>query len=252
MSRGNGQQTFQVEDLLEIVIEIINNQPVPAVNPPTPSVNDFSQVDNDFLFTDQEIVQLKKAINNLETTEKEPITADKNDFVNNRAADQQLPEELKAEIKEELKQEMNEELQEEITFQIKEELKTRLSAAEKEALFSTESQENTFKKELIDYSLDYTPVKVSIQSGKEVKGVLCEVETDFIIVANQENQFIKVPLAKIVAVKEIDNLTPETKKERKKQVVKAEETDEVESSVPLPAPEKLLDRQLVKVENSSG
>ena len=212
MSRRNSQQAFEIEDLLEIVIEIINNQPVPAVNPPTPSVNDFPQVANDFLFTDQEIAQLKKAINNLETAEQETVTSDRKEFVDTRLDNQQFQEELKPAIKEELKQEIKEELKQEITSQLKEELKPESKVAKKSDLIITEGQENTFKKELIDYSLEYTPVKVTIHSGKEIKGVLCEVETDFIVVANQETQFIKLPLAKIIAVKKINKLKLEKKK----------------------------------------
>lgn len=258
MSRRNSQQTFEIEDLLEIVIEIINNQPVPAVNPPTPSVNDFPQAANDFLFTDQEIAQLKKAINNLETAEKETVTSNRKEFVerldNHQFQEELKPaikEELKQELKQEIKEELKQELKQEITSQLKEELKPKSKVAKKSDLIMTEGQENTFKKELIDYSLEYTPVKVTIHSGKEIKGVLCEVETDFIIVANQETQFIKLPLAKIIAVKKIDDLKSDTEKKPTKQAVKAEETEKEEEPMPLPAPEKLLDRELVKVESSN-
>ena len=84
-----------------------------------------------------------------------------------------------------------------------------------------------FKRKLINYASSYTPLQLTLITGGQLKGVAYEVEANFIIVINKENNFVSIPLDKIAAVKSIKkniklqthrkHLQPQIRKRKSKQ-----------------------------------
>lgn len=211
----SNQTELGLENFLELIEQVLDAQPTAAVNSPAPSVSNFSQSAEDLTFTEQEINQLERVI-----TELEPAENQKN-----------IKQELKTELKEELK------------FELLEEKKT------------VDDQKETFKKELVNYSLEYASVEVVIQSGKSILGILSNVKADFIVIINRSNQFVKVPISKIIAVKEVTSLEGDKQEKKNNKVEKEPESEKIsagiEAKTPLPAPEKLLAKEFITVETNS-
>src|SRR6056297_3650247 len=159
---GANQQTQFLNDLIDVVTDLLNQEEETPVNPPTPSLNDFSEAEDDTItITKEEARQLLNIIDELNANAvANEVTSDNEQqvAVEKSAQERKTKEELREEIKEDLKNEL-------LT----------------EGKFIQKGTNYTFKDELTKQANKYHLVEVTIVSGEEIKGVLCDIHDDFIV-----------------------------------------------------------------------
>ena len=218
MTRIDNQEEFLLELINQLLGESrISKQEISKLNSSSSPLERF-----DDSFTDRELNRLEEVIipdQNDDFLQKEDLANSSIDF-----------DELKKEMKKELKKELKEE---------KAKLNNSKAGKEKKA-------GNYFRDELKKYSVDYIPVQITVYSGIKIKGLIRKIKQDFVSVMDKNNNFIKIPLNKIVAVKKIKNLKKEEAKDSNIEVNSSYSKRTKKDS--LPAPEKLFKEKKVELE----